>query len=368
MQARQQRRRKTFTRVARRHLKVYPFEAAILAQLAILHLFLYSKGLHHLAVIHHSVTTTGRLLVPVFLAGLVAQALAAALGSGLGAYLRRIRRWPWIFLSLRLLLASALVVHIYVWIKSMLPLLHRRLFDEIFWEIDRWLFFGVSPNVLSLYLFQQPAVLRAIDVSYGAVFAGSFLGALAIFFTCRWDRLRIAFATGFSLLWLAGAWLYLATPSLGPCYVFPEVWKPFVPLLPASTFIQQALWENYQMVPMIGRGMIPPEFNLNEGIAAFPSIHVGLQMFVALWVARLWRFMKLPAYVSVALVFVGSIVTGWHYFIDSAAGLLLGWGAYRLGCRLAGLRRVEANRRPRPAAAPGAAGSTPSAGTGALPG
>lgn len=368
MQARHQRRRKTFTRVRRRHLVAYPFEIAILAQLAILHVVLYFHGLHQLAVLHHSVSTTGRLLLPLFAAGLVAHAIAAAFGSGVRAYLRRIRRWPWWFLSLRLLLASALVVHVYVWIKSMLPLLHRRLFDEIFWEIDRWLFFGVSPNVLALYLFRQPAVLRAIDAAYGAVFAASFLGALAIFFACRWDRLRVAFATGFSSLWLAGAWLYLLTPSLGPCYVFPEVWKPFVPLLPASTFIQQALWENYQMVPLIGRGVIPPEFNLNEGIAAFPSIHVGLQAFVALWAARLWRFMKLPAYFSVVLVFVGSIVTGWHYLIDSVAGLLMGWGAYWLGCRLAGLRRAAASRSRRPPAPAAAAGSTPSPGTEALPG
>lgn len=340
MQGRHQRPRKTWPSVDRRHAKIYFFEVALLVQLAVLHFILYLNHLNRLAVLHHSITTSARVLVPLFAGGVAVRLVVSAFGSGgVRGYLRRIRRGPWIFLSVRLLLATAVAVHIYVWIKSMLPILNPRLYDAILWELDRRLFFGASPNVLSLYLFRQPGVLQTIDFAYGLIFAGTLLGGMALFFSCRSDRQRIAFATGYSCLWLAGAWLYLILPSLGPCYVFPEVWKPFVQWLPASILTQQALWENRQMVPLIAHGLIPQDFNLQAGIAAFPSLHVGLQAFAALWAARLWRFLRLAAYLSVAVVFVGSIVTGWHYLIDSAVGLILGWGAFHAGCRLSGQRR-----------------------------
>jgi hypothetical protein len=34
--------------------------------------------------------------------------------------------------------------------------------------------------------------------------------------------------------------------------------------------------------------------------------------------------------VVVSLIFVGSIVTGWHSMIDSIAGILLGWASDRI--------------------------------------
>jgi len=298
-------------------------------------------GLRFVAL-EHTVVVAGKLLVPLFLLGCALRLAGAALTGRLRVYLRRILTWSWLFLSLRLLLGGTLVIHVYGWLKGLLRLLRPVLYDEQLWEIDRWISFGISPNVFSLNALGESAVLRLIDVTYGDVFLYTMAASIPFFFSMASDRMRIAFVTGYSALWLAGAWLYFLVPSMGPCYVFPEVWKPFVENMMTAMRSQAFLLENYRLVPLIRQGIIHPDFNLMAGIAAFPSLHVGSQTFLACWGHRLMPRLRIVFYLSAALIFVGSIVTGWHYMVDSIAGALLGWGFFRIGFGRYGLRRLRA--------------------------
>src|SRR5262249_26055266 len=77
--------------------------------------------------------------------------------------------------------------------------------------------------------------------------------------------------------------------------------------------------------------------NPSLGIAAFPSLHVASQLYSALWVRRLAPTLGFVLLLTVGVLFVGSIVTGWHYLIDSVAGLVLAGAAHRLWARAWGL-------------------------------
>lgn len=233
----------------------------------------------------------------------------------------------WIVDTLRLAVFTGLWTHTYAWIKLMIPVLHPRLLDQQLWNLDRAICFGYSPNVFLLSLFSAPPSLRVIDWTYANVFFIS-LNIVAIFFASAPERrLRVAFMNSNALLWLIGAWLYVAVPSLGPAYRFPEVWLPLAPLLDRTQTFQRLLMANYKAVLASLRGAIRP-INTLFGIAAFPSLHVAFQTLAFLWMRRLTKWGGIVFGVLAGFIFIGSIVTGWHYLIDGVAGAALAWACY----------------------------------------
>jgi hypothetical protein len=266
---------------------------------------------------------------------LLSMVVQAALGVGIRAllgvvrrdraYLRILRRRDWLLDTGRLVLSAALVVFTYGWIKLVVPLKHPVLLDQALWDVDQALFFGVAPSVFFLNLFGSTAALRVVDWSYAYIFLASTVIANAYFFSEPSRRIRIAFANGYALLWLAGAWLYMLVPSLGPAYRFPELWMPHGDVLSVTQTYQALLMRNYRNV-VEGSGPVSIVF----GIAAFPSLHVAFQMFVCLWMRRLWRWGEVLFALFVVVILLGSMITGWHYLIDGIAGLILAYFCFRV--------------------------------------
>lgn len=266
-----------------------------------------------LATLAHSFLT----LLPLFL-------IQTAIGVVIRAlwrrrpYLEAIRSAGWLTDTARLVIFSAFSVHIYGWIKLTIPLLHPHRFDEALRTIDRTIFFNHSPTVFFVTLFSQPpAALRFFDWTYANVFVASINIAGIIFLSAPQRRLRIAFMNSNTLMWLTGAWLYVLVPSLGPAYRFPEVWIPLADMLPHTHELQHILMNNYQRVLRFHEG------NILFGIAAFPSLHVAFEVLVYLLIRRVSRVGEAAFAVFMILIFLGSVITGWHYLIDSLTGVAL---------------------------------------------
>ena len=254
--------------------------------------------------------------------GVIIRGLIAWRRNEIAAFRRRIATPGWLTDTLRLVIAGAVMMHAYFWIKLLIPLLHPRLYDQELWDLDRVIGFGLSPNIFFLTLFSNPLAMRAIDWSYAFVFFASLTIAFTFFLSEPSRRLRIAFAEGNTWLWLIGAWLYMALPSLGPAYRFPDVWFAYTELLPRTQHFQALLMRNYNRVLRAQGGLIEA-ISLMFGIAAFPSLHVAFQTYVVLWMRRLWIYGGIVFGVFLVTIFIGSVVTGWHYLIDSIAGLVL---------------------------------------------
>jgi hypothetical protein len=246
------------------------------------------------------------------------------------AYLRRIRRPEWIIETLRIVVASAVVSFTYGWIKQVIPALHPGLFDQLLWDVDQTVFFGLAPTLFVLDLFGNHLVLRAIDWSYAFIFYASTMVAGAYFFSEPSRRIRLAFTNGNAVLWLVGGWLYLLVPSLGPAFRFPDLWLAYDQSLLRTQHLQTLLMKNYQNVLRAIRGEPHDPLNMVFSIAAFPSLHVAFQTYVFFWMRRLWTSGEVLFGVFAAAIFLGSMVTGWHYFIDSLAGLLLAYACFRI--------------------------------------
>jgi len=139
------------------------------------------------------------------LIGVVVRALIAWRRRELPAYLRIVRSAGWLSDTVRLVLFGSLMVHTYFWIKLVVPLLHPRLYDQELWSLDQKMFLGLSPNILFLNVFSKGVVLQLIDWSYARIFFVSMSVAFIYFLSSPSRRLRAAFSTGTTLLWLARA-------------------------------------------------------------------------------------------------------------------------------------------------------------------
>jgi hypothetical protein len=321
----------------------YFFELFAAANLAAIAIVAYGTlaliGAPGKVVLSVLMTVAGEALV-----GVAIRAAVAAVTRERG-YFRTIGSARWLLDTLRLMAGMTLVIFTYGWIKLVVPVVHPALFDQGLWELDRLLFFGLSPTVFVLDLFANPAMLRAIDWSYASIFAASIVIASGYFLSDPSRRIRVGFANGYALLWISGAWLYMLVPSLGPAYRLPEVWQAHAELRNTQLF-QRLLMLNYTNVLRAMSGEPHGVISMLFGIGAFPSLHVAFQTYVFLWMRRLWTSGQVLFGIFLVAIFLGSMITGWHYLIDGVAGFLLALGCYRLFSRHAKLDRwLELRRR-----------------------
>jgi hypothetical protein len=319
----------------------YFFELFAAANLVIIQVLLWPIA--GPALLPHLMWTTTAAILLQIAVGVAVRALVAWRRGQLPGYLGVVRSAAWITDTLRIAFFTALSVQAYAWIKLAIPLLNSRLFDQELWDLDAMMFAGHSPTEFVLTLFSAHAVLRLIDWTYANAFAATLLVASAYFGSSASRRLRIAFVDSNVSLWLIGAWLYVALPSLGPAYRFPEVWLPLAAMLDRTQTLQRLLMTNYQAVLELARGF-PRTINVMYAVAAFPSLHVAFQTLVFLWMRRVWRWGGIVFGVSVLTILIGSMVTGWHYLVDGIAGVLIALLCYTLSSRAHRMPRLFAIR------------------------
>lgn len=260
-----------------------------------------------------------------------ALAIAVRQGSGRARLFLSVMLRPASALDLlRLLAVSGLVYFGHIWLKVQVPFLNPRLYDAGLARVDAAFHLGLNPGPLALGLFPWPAVWRAIDAYYAA-FVPLTVAGFAWFITTPAILARARFAAGFALLWIAGAWLYVAIPSLGPCYVFPADWAEAGPSLPLQVATQKLLMEHYRMLLAAAAHHATVRIIPLFGIGAMPSLHVAAHAFLAFFAWKRSRPIFILFAAATVLTFYGSLVTGWHYAVDGYAGVLLAFLCWRVG-------------------------------------
>ncbi|HKO56604.1 MAG TPA: phosphatase PAP2 family protein [Thermoanaerobaculia bacterium] len=302
------------------HRRPYFFEIFTLVNLAVICVLTAGRGFAVLPTLFQTLRFSWVALIAEIAVGVGIRALVARMRGEGGDYLRRIRSPGWLTDTARLGIFTILMVHTYGWIKLTVPVLHPRLFDAELWNLDQRLLFGYSPTIFLLTVFRP--ILRAFDWSYANIFFASLVIAFTYFLSMPERRLRVGFANGNVALWIIGAWLYLALPSIGPAYYFSDVWFEYGRSLPTTQHLQLTLMRNYQAMLRLAKGGQEP-IVIIYGVAAFPSLHVAFQTYVFLWMRRLWRYGEIVFGVFLLVIFLGSMVTGWHYLIDGVAGIAL---------------------------------------------
>lgn len=318
---------------ALRSLRPYPFEIFALLHVVAVVIFLRS---HHLRIDGRGFSYIVRPLLeelPIFLlvglgAGLVATAVAR---RPIKAFLARRVRPGWLVHWLRLWIGVILVTYGYGWLKVNVPIVNHALWDAELWRLDAWLHLGFSPSVFVTQLVAGTPLVDLLDAWYDAWITSVVvtLCFLTVFLPRPAGR---RFTFGMLLIWGLGSWIYVAVPALGPIYAFPEAWQELV--LPRALGAQADLWQNYQTMVGGRTGQIY-SFNPIKGVAAMPSLHVGVYAYFTIWSWRNLRPLWVVFFLATLLTFLGSILTGWHYAVDGYVGIGLAWVCHRLSRRFA---------------------------------
>lgn len=315
--------------------RLYPFEPFLLAHLLLLHLLLFTRGIFiaDFALLYSLSTALPTFTIQLVTGVVVRLLIEWRLGT-LRSYVAAIRSRAWLTDSARLLFFAALIAHGYSWLKLFVPLINPALYDQQLADIDEALLLGLNPNAFFLNLFSNRAFLQIIDWSYATLFLATLFVGFSFFLSSPDREKRLRFIWGSALLWITGAWLYLALPSLGPAYAFGEIWSEVSSAMPRTNYLLARLMKNYTMVMNMGEGVSDPSINPQMGIGAFPSLHVAFHSYLFLWMRGINKVVRFVFGFLVFLIAVGSVITGWHYLIDSIAGALLAWAAYAIALRV----------------------------------
>lgn len=172
----------------------------------------------------------------------------------------------------------------------------------------------------------HPLITTILSMAYGCWFPVMFGCLFWQLSRTRSDFLRSQYLLAFAFAWFFGGFV-IATifSSAGPCFYshFVQGPNPYAPLLaylretrqhwPIWTVdAQDNLWQAY----VTGTGDI-------QGISAMPSMHVMIATLMALLGWRVNRYVGLGLTVFGSLVFLSSIMLGWHYSPDGLVGAAL---------------------------------------------
>jgi len=223
-------------------------------------------------------------------------------------------------------------------IKMNIPSLNPFSWDETLMQFDRQLHGGYDAwQWLQPLLGYAPItfLITNIYILWFFVLVGAWVYAA---FRPTFDILRLQFFISLMIAWLFGGSLLAAMfSSAGPVYygligLAPDPYAPLlqylhtvdsaVPLMALDA--QKLLWDGYT-------GQIEPYL----GISAFPSMHNAMATIIALMCWRLHRTAGIWLTVFAVLILLGSVHLGWHYAVDSYAGVLIGILSWWIAGRIA---------------------------------
>ena len=312
----------------------YPFEIAAWVGLVAAVTFLRSRGLRiDWVTVEYTIYPLFPVIAKSFWIGILMFAVFTLVRRrSVPDYFRRILTLSWVVLTIRLWAAIVVFAYTYVWLKVCVPLVNQRLWDPLLWRLDTLIHLGFSPSVFAVELLQGTGLLRWIDLWY-MWWIPSVSFTIAFFCAFPEARVRRRFVLSAVVIWTLGACLYTAVPVLGPIYASGEVWQEAVQEMPHASQAQALLMDNYQKV-IAGRTGGLRQFNPTRGIAALPSLHVGIHCLFTLWMWRYLRPLFAIGLLGTFFTFVGSVATGWHYAVDGYVGIVLAWLAYWVALKL----------------------------------
>jgi hypothetical protein len=243
--------------------------------------------------------------------------------------------WRTLIEIVRVLILLKVTLMIYCNIKQAIPFINPGTDDAALLNLDRCLHFGINPSTAAVTLLGAPAIAFLFDKLYVLWYLLKPL-VLAYFAMIPDRKTHVSFYTAYFAMWIFGGLLAVAIPSLGPIYTHPE-WF-FHLNIGMARKLQGQLMTHYESA------LAHPEkykVFIYEGIAAFPSLHVGIAAIFAFFVFKVNRVVGAFFFGYVVIVQIGSVLLGWHYAIDGYFAIGMAYLFFRIAnlrCCRGGLR------------------------------
>ncbi len=296
-------------------------------------------------------------LLPFFLGGagilgLIWLALTPRRERSVGEALRWIAGRNWLeIVALRIPLALGIttaISYLHLGFKINIARFAPYTWDRFFAEVDRVLFLGHDPWVLSHQLMPDVLATMIFDTLYMIWFLVMQMVVFSIALLAPRHPLRLTFLFAIALNWIvAGAILAILFPAAGPVYMEriagDPTFQPLMELLARQAELvniralesQEWLWEGYTL------SEVSP-----AGISAFPSMHLAIAATCACLGFAVSRAIGWLLTGFTVGILAASVHLGWHYAIDGIVGIVLAIVFWRISARVTRwwLTRTEPER------------------------
>lgn len=224
--------------------------------------------------------------------------------------------------ALHAMVGLKILLAMHALIKQSIPLINPSLFDETLLSLDILIHGGINPMKWSVNALHEHGVSKFIDICYVAWYQLK-VPILFVFIAHPNRSVFERFYFAYFAMWVLGGLLTVLVPSVGPLYIYPEwfhgTYKPL------ASALQEQLWAHYQELLKDPTHYLPHSY---EGVAAFPSLHVGIAALFSFFIFDINKYFGLFLIIYTALIEVGSVYLGWHYAIDGYFGIALAYLLY----------------------------------------
>lgn len=235
-------------------------------------------------------------------------------------------------------------------LKGAIAVLEPFSWDPAFAQLDRVLHFGALPHEWLMPVLGGEVPLFVLNFFYNFWFVFLVASILAVSIMVRNAALRHQYLMSFMTTWFFGGFL-MATglSSAGPCYYdLAGFGNDYADLMAHLRTVNTVLpiWA-VDTQTMLWQGFTGERAG-SAGISALPSMHVATAVLFALAASRINRMLGRAMWIYAGIIFVGSVLLGWHYAVDGYAGaaiaLLAWWVSGRYARRFAPAMPVATTR------------------------
>jgi hypothetical protein len=233
-------------------------------------------------------------------------------------------------------LLMSVVAHVYLNFKVNIPNFAPYSWDHTFAEIDRLLFLGNDPWVISHRIFSGLDATIFLDNIYLLWFIVLHLCMFSVAVLPMQNQTRLTFILAYGLNGIiGGTFLAIIMPAAGPVYMEQITGDPMFAPLMELLYQYSDLTEVKALgvQELLREGYTNPDVD-PLGISAFPSVHVELAATFAFLGFAASRAIGWTLVLYTAATLIGSVHLGWHYAIDGIAGIALAIVVWRLSSRV----------------------------------
>ncbi len=232
--------------------------------------------------------------------------------------------------------AFTLFLASFVHFKMRIPDIGGFRWDGTFAAMDAALFGGQQAFEFLAPVYDMPWLISALDKLYSLWIPGIFVFWCWVAYDGRLPMaLRQQYLVTTVVTWVfGGAVLGTAFGSVGPVFyaqiypALPDIYAALTAKIAAINAtqpliaipVQTQLYEAFQH----------PDVNVVGGISAMPSMHNAQATIFVLTALRLNKWLTVAMTMFGAVIVSASVILGWHYAVDSLAGMALALVIWKL--------------------------------------